>query len=124
MDFIPKIAERRIIEAMQNGEFDNLEGKGKPINFEDESWIPEDLRMAYRFLKNAGCIPPELEIRKEIVNICTLMNTIDDDKERLKKFRELNFKLLKLNMMRKKPLDLGDFPEYEGKIIDKVIKRF
>ena len=119
MDFFSKIAERRIIEAMQNGEFDDLEGKGKPIVFEDESWIPEDLRMAYRFLKNAGCIPPELEMRNEVINMCTLMNTLDDDKERLKKLRELNFRLLKLNMTRKKPLTFEDFPEYEGKIIDK-----
>jgi hypothetical protein len=121
MDCFRKIAERRIIEAIQNGEFDNLEGKGKPIVFEDESWIPEDLRMAYRFLKNAGCIPPELEMRNEVINMCALMNTIDDDKERLKKLRELNFRLLKLNMTRKKPLSFEDFPEYEGRIIDKFI---
>lgn len=91
MDFFSKIAERRILEAIENGEFDNLEGSGKPIAFEDETWIPEDLRMAYRFLKNAGCIPPELEMRNEIINVCSLMNTIDDDKDRMKKIRELNF---------------------------------
>jgi hypothetical protein len=120
MEFFAKIAERRIMEAIENGEFDNLENKGKPINFEDETWIPEDLRMAYRFLKNADCVPPELEMRKEIVNLCTLMNTIDDDKERLKKIRELNFKLLKLNLTRKRPLNFEDFPEYEGKTVDKL----
>jgi len=121
MEFFYRIAERRILEAIQNGEFDNLEGKGRPINFEDETWVPEDLRIAYRILKNAGCIPPEIELRNELINMYTLMNTIDDDKERLKKIRELNFKLLKLNLTRKKPLNLEDFPEYEGKIIDKFI---
>jgi hypothetical protein len=121
MEFFTKIAERRILEAMENGEFDNLEGKGKPIIFEDETWIPEDLRMAYRFLKNSGCIPPELEMRKEVINMNALINTIDDDKERLKKIRELNFKLLKINLTRKKPLNFEDFPEYEGKLIDKFI---
>jgi len=120
MDAFYRIAERRIIEAMQNGDFDNLENMGKPIQFEDETWIPEDLRMAYKFLKNAGCIPPELEMRNEMVNMCSLMNTIDDDKERLKKIRELNFRLLKLNMNRKKPLTFEDFPEYEGKLMDKL----
>lgn len=120
MDFFGKIAERRIMEAMENGEFDNLEGQGRPINFEDETWIPEDLRMAYRFLKNAGCVPPELEMRNEVINMCSLMNTLDDDKERIKKIRELNFKLLKLNMTRKKPLNFEDFPEYEGKVMDKL----
>ena len=120
MEFFYRIAERRIMEAMQNGEFDDLEGKGKPIVFEDETWIPEDLRMAYRFLKNAGCIPPELEMRNEVINMCALMNTIDDDKEMLKRLRELNFKLLKLNITRKKPLTFEDFPEYEGKLMDKL----
>ena len=120
MDFFAKIAERRITEAINNGEFDNLEGKGKPLIFEDETWIPEDLRMAYRFLKNAGCVPPELEMRNEVINMCSLMNTLDDDKERIKKIRELNFKLLKLNMTRKKPLNFEDFPEYEAKTVDKL----
>jgi hypothetical protein len=121
MDFFYRIAERRIIEAIQNGEFDDLEGKGKPIHFEDDSWVPEDLRMAYRFLKNAGCVPPELEMRNEIINLCSLMNTIDDDRERLKKIRELNFKLLRLNLNRKKPLTFEDFPEYQDKIHNKFI---
>jgi hypothetical protein len=124
MEFFYRIAERRIIEAIANGELDNLEGKGKPIDFEDETWIPEDLRMAYRILKNAGCIPPELEFRNEVVNMCSLMNTTDDDKERIKKLRELNFKLLKLNLTRKKPLNFEDFPEYEGKLVDKLTGNF
>jgi hypothetical protein len=124
MEFFYRIAERRIIEAIANGEFDNLEGKGKPFDFEDEIWIPEDLRMAYRILKNAGCIPPELEFRNEVVNMCSLMNTIDDDKERIKKLRKLNFKLLKLNLTRKRPLDFEDFPEYEGKLVDKLTGNF
>lgn len=120
MDIFARVAERIIREAMENGEFDNLEGAGKPLNFEDETWIPEDLRIAYRILKNAGCIPPEIELRKEIINMSALINTIDDDKERLKKIKELNFKLLKLNTMRKRPFDLDNFPEYEGKVVDKL----
>ncbi len=122
MEAFYKIAERRIAEAMLNGEFDDLQGKGKPLIFDDDVFIPEDLRMAYKFLKSSGCIPPELEMRKEIVNLCSLMNTIDDDQERLKKIRELNFKLLKLNMTRKKPLNLEDFAEYEGKILDRFLE--
>ena len=120
MDFFYKIAEQRIAAAIENGEFFNHEGEGKPIRFEDEFWIPDDLRIAYRFLKNAGCIPPELELRKEIVNMRALIHTLDDDKERLKKIRELNFKLLKLNLMRKTPFNLEDFPEYESHVISKI----
>jgi hypothetical protein len=121
MEFLLKIAERRILEAIENGEFDNLEGKGKPLKIENETFIPEDLRLVYKILKNAGCIPPELEVRNEIINLCSLLNTIDDDKERIRRIRELNFKLLKINLMRKKPLNFEDFPEYDGKLIDKFI---
>ena len=121
MDIFIKIAEQRIREAVEKGEFDNLEGRGKPIVFEDETWIPEDLRPAYRILRNAGCLPQELELRKEVMTLRGLLETIDDDKERVKKIRELNFKLMKLNELRKKPFSLEEFPEYEEKIYDKFL---
>ncbi len=121
MDAFGKISERKIREAMENGIFENLPGKGKPLAFEDETWIPEDLRIAYRFLKSAGYLPPELELRNEIINLKNLIATLDDNKERLKKLRELNYKIIKLEMMRGKPLKLEHFPEYEHKIIEKII---
>lgn len=117
MDCFSKIAERRILEAIENGEFENLDGQGKPLQFEDDAFIPDDLKMAYRFLKNAGFVPPELESRKELITMCALFNTLDDEKERLKKLRELNFLLLKINLNRRRPLNFEDFPEYEGKLI-------
>ena len=49
---IQYIAEKRIAEAMDKGEFDNLPGRGKPLEIEDLSAVPEDLRMAYKILKN------------------------------------------------------------------------
>jgi len=121
MDIFAKIAEQRIREAIENGEFDNLKGMGKPLELGDEPWIPEDLRMAYRILKNSGCLPAELELRKEVLNLRELINTIDDNKERIKKIRELNFKLLKLNELRKRPINLENFPEYEDKFFKKMI---
>jgi hypothetical protein len=121
MDIFAKIAEQRIREAIENGDFDNLKGMGKPLDLGDESWIPEDLRMAYRMLKNSGCLPEELELRKEVINLRELIYTIDDNKERIKKIRELNFKLLKLNELRKKPLNLDNSPEYEDKFCKKMI---
>jgi len=121
VDIFIKIAEQRIREAVERGEFDNLEGRGKPIVFEDETWIPEDLRPAYRILRNAGCLPQELELRREVMNLRRLLETIDDDKERVKKIRELNFKLMKLNELRKRPFNLEEFPEYEEKIYKKFL---
>ena len=121
MNIFEIIAERRIREALEEGVFENLPGKGRPLVFEDETWIPDDLRAAYRFLKNSGYIPPELELRNEIINLKGLIDTLDDDKERLKKLRELNFKIINFNELRKRPLNLENFPEYENKAIEKIL---
>lgn len=61
LDFI---AERRIAEAIANGDFDDLPGSGKPLELDDDSLLPEELRLAYRILKNAGFVPPEIESLK------------------------------------------------------------
>ena len=116
MNIMERIAEVKIREALERGDFNNLENAGKPLIFEDETWIPEDVRLTYRVLRNAGCVPPELELHRDIVTMKSLLGTIDDDAERIKKLRELNFKMLRFNVMRKRPLNLQDFPEYEEKV--------
>ena len=60
------IAERKIAEAIENGDFDNLPGAGKPLELDDDSLVPEELRLAYRILKNAGFVPPEVETVNDI----------------------------------------------------------
>ena len=117
------IAERRISEALEAGELDNLPGRGRPIQIEDDSWVPEDLRMAHRVLKNAGCLPPELELRKEIMNLQSLMETIDEDKERLRIIRKLRFSITRLREMRKRPVSLEIFPDYESWLYMKILDR-
>ena len=121
MNIFTAIAERKIQEAIREGLFENLKGRGKPLVFEDETWIPEDLRMAYRILKNANCIPPEIELKKEIQNLRDLISSLDDDKARLRKLREMNYKIMTFNMMRNAPLNIEPFPEYENKIVGKFI---
>lgn len=121
MNIFSKIAEQRIREAITNGEFENLENAGKPLDLDDDSWVPEDLRMSYRVLKNAGCLPPDLELRNEIINLRDLIRTIDDDEMRVRRIRELNFRLMKLGEMRRKgPINLDDLPQYEEKIFRKL----
>jgi len=58
------IAERKIAEAIQNGNLNVDAWKGKPLPKEDDRLVPADLRMAYKILKNAGYLPPEIEARK------------------------------------------------------------
>ena len=122
MDIFSRIAERKIMQAIEHGEFDHLENAGKPVDLNDDAGIPQDLKLTYRVMKNSGCLPPELELRNEIMTLRDLLRTIDDDRERIKKLRELNFKLLKLCELRKKPFFLHDFPEYEEKIYQKLTR--
>lgn len=121
MNIFLAIAERRIQEAIANGDFEHLPGAGRPIDEEQDAWVPEDLRMAYRVLKNAGCIPPELELRNEIATMKDLIRSLDDSPARTSKLRELNFRIMKLNMMRPRPLYLEEFPEYEARFYEKAL---
>lgn len=50
------IAERKIAEAFARGEFDDLPGAGRSLELDDDTLVPEDLRAAYRILKNAGFV--------------------------------------------------------------------
>lgn len=123
MDIFSKIAEEKIREAIEKGVFNDLAGKGKPIAFEDDSFIPEDKRMAYKILKNSGCVPPELEMKKEVHNLMHLISNLEDPSEREKKIKELNFKLLKFNISMKRPLNMADFPEYQEKLSERLLKK-
>ncbi|MFP7494334.1 DUF1992 domain-containing protein [Terribacillus saccharophilus] len=82
MDLISLLAEERIKKAEANGEFRNLPGAGKPLELEDLSGVPEDMRMSYKVLKNAGYIPPEMQLQKEIVSLRDLLRACTDDAER------------------------------------------
>ncbi len=102
MDFLHHIAEDRIRAAQDEGVFDNLPGKGKPLQLEDESGIPDDMRLAFKILKNAGCLPIEMEVRKEIYNIRQLLNAAIDGETRKELRRELSLLMLKEAVARKK----------------------
>jgi hypothetical protein len=115
-----KIADEKIKEAMERGEFDNLPGKGEPLKLDDDRHIPQDLRLAYKILKNANCLPPELELRKEIRNTQDLLEGIEDTQEKYKQMQRLNILIMKLNMMRKVSPLLEEQQRYYEKVLDKI----
>ncbi|SPF49656.1 conserved hypothetical protein [Syntrophobacter sp. SbD1] len=118
-----KIAEKKIREAMDDGEFDNLPGKGKPLCLEDDRHLPQDIRLAHKILKNADCLPPELEIRKEILTVEQLLDGVRDTKEKYRQIKKLNYLIMKLNMSRRSSLDLEKNQVYYDKVVDKMGKR-
>ncbi len=72
-------AERHILDAQRQGEFDNLPGSGEPLTLDEDLHVPPELRAGYRLLKNAGCLPPELQQRKEAVDLADLLKTVSRD---------------------------------------------
>jgi hypothetical protein len=120
MDFFARIAENRILEAIEAGEFDNLEGRGQPLKFEDESHIPPELRLAYKILKNADCLPPELKLRQEVVTLQDLVASMEDEAEKLKQMRRLNFLMMKLGMMRPVSALVLEHDLYTPKILERL----
>jgi hypothetical protein len=123
MSAFQDLIEKKIKEAQQRGEFDNLPGKGKPLELEDDSRVPEDLRLAYKILKNADCLPPEIELKKEIRQMEDMLDSIPDEKERYRLIKKINLKITRLNMMgRKSPL-LEEDQVYYNRVIDKSGKK-
>ena len=98
MEFFSLIIEERIQAAQKEGVFDNLPGKGKPLKLDDDSSVPEDLRLTFKVLKNTNCLPIEMEMRKEIFNLRQLLNTVIDTETRRELRRELNLLTLNLNL--------------------------
>ena len=70
---VRELVERRIRAAQERGEFDNLAGAGKPQRLDDDRHVPPELRMGYRILRNADCVPPEVEARRELVGLQRLL---------------------------------------------------
>ncbi|MRX73387.1 DUF1992 domain-containing protein [Bacillus lacus] len=72
MDFFTILSEDKIKRAIGDGEFQQIPGMGKPLQLEDLSHIPENLRMAYKMMKNGGMIE-EGELKKQIKTLEDLL---------------------------------------------------
>jgi hypothetical protein len=73
------LVEQRLEEAVSRGELSNLPGEGRPLELDEDSLIPEELRSAYRILKNAGLVPPEVQALTEISELENLVNRGSED---------------------------------------------
>jgi hypothetical protein len=120
---LERLAEERIREAIERGEFDNLPGSGKPLKLEDDRHIPDDLRLAYKILKKAHCLPPELELKKEITAAEELLGSLTDEGEKYRQLKKINYLIMKLNMMRKGSVQWEEHQRYYEKIVEKVGSR-
>jgi len=115
--------EKRIKEAQERGDFDDLPGHGEPVILEDDSNIPEELRLTYKILKNADCLPPELQLRKDIRQMEDMLDSIPDEKEKYRQIKRINFKIMQLNMMGKGSPLMGENEIYYKKLLDKADRK-
>ena len=94
-----KIVEALIKEAQERGEFDNLPGKGKPIDLTAYFETPEDVRVAQSVLKNAGMTSPEVQLLKEIAGLRQLLAAIVDQKKKEEIQKKIQDKQMEFNLM-------------------------
>ena len=91
-------ADEKIKEAIARGEFDNLPGKGKPLDLDAYFATPEDLRMAYSLLKNADIVPEEMELLKQIEGLKKSLDSCTSQIEKKAIQRQLSEKITNFNM--------------------------
>ena len=91
-------ADQKIKEAIEKGEFDNLPGKGRPLDLDAYFAIPEHLRMGYSLLKNADIIPEEMELLKQIEALKGSLDSCTSQIEKIAIQRQLSEKIANFNM--------------------------
>ena len=122
MDAFRSIAEEKIKEAIERGEFDRLPGFGKPLPPDDAEGVPEELRLAFKVLKNAGLLPEEMQLRKEMLTLEDLLRCAGDDGERKRLQTELTLKRLRYKTLMEQRgwKDLSVFSDYEAKLQERL----
>ena len=91
--------EKQIQEAISRGEFDNLEGAGKPLNLDAYFATPEDLRVGYSVLKSNKFVPEEIDRLKEIGQLKEKLKNCFDAEEKKRLNKLVNEKTLALTII-------------------------
>lgn len=115
-----RIAEQRIAKAIEEGTL-NIDGwKNKPLPLNEDSFVPDDLKMAYKILKNSGYVPPEIETRKEIQKLEDLIVKTEDSHQRVKQMKKLDLLMRKIDAQRSRPSSIEHDDAYFRKIVEKI----
>jgi hypothetical protein len=94
-----RIVEALIQEAMERGEFDNLPGKGKPIDLTEYFEMPEEVRLANSVLKNAGIAPREVDLLKEIAELQQVLEAVFDEQRKREIGKQIRQKQIEFRLM-------------------------
>ena len=94
-----RIVEAIIKEAMERGEFDNLPGKGKPIDLTEYFETPEEVRLAHSVLKNAGMTSREVDLLREIAELKQILTALMDEKKKQEIEKQVQQKQVEFNLL-------------------------
>src|SRR5436309_231134 len=94
-----KIVEALVKAAQERGEFDNLPGRGKPIDLTSYFETPEDVRVAQAVLKNAGMTSPEVELLKEIAELRQILTVVVAEEKKDEIQKQVQKKQIEFNLM-------------------------
>lgn len=118
MYLLDQIAESRIAEAIERGALDDLPGSGEPLALDDDAMVPEDLRAAYRILKNSGYLPQEVSIHAEIKDVESLIGRLQEGEQRAAAAKRLSLLRVRLGSERCSYLAVQD--EYYRAVAEKL----
>jgi hypothetical protein len=97
--FVERFVDEQNRRAIEAGEFDDLAGKGKPIDLRAYFETPEDLRMAYSILKSNNFVPEEVEVLKEIEERKKRLDACSDESRKSQLKKEITEKTYTFNML-------------------------
>ena len=115
------LVEKHISEAQAQGVFDDLPGAGKPLKLDDDAMVPEELRAAYRILKNSGYVPPEVEALRDMREIEQMLERANDDTERSALLARFNALLTRAGALRGRHFAIDN--DYFYKVAEKLANR-
>jgi hypothetical protein len=120
MESLAFIAEQKILKAMEERDLNSPQWKNKALPLGNDHLVPDDLKIAYKILKNSGYLPPELIERKEIRRIGDLIASTEDEHERLKQMKKLNVLLMKVEEKRAFRSNIATQDDYYRKVVEKI----
>lgn len=94
-----RIVEAIIKDAMERGEFDNLPGKGKPVDLSEYFETPEEVRLAHSLLKNAGVTAREVDPLKEIADLKQVLTAVLNEQKKAEIEKQIRQKQLDFSLM-------------------------
>jgi hypothetical protein len=118
MHLLDRLAEERIARARDRGELDRLPNDGRRLALDDDSMVPPQLRAAYRILKNAGYLPEEMQVRRDIEDAESLLRLARTEEERATAGARLRLLLSRLGGARAGSLMMQE--AYYQRIRDRV----